>query len=65
MSVERLSQFRRVIQRTRTCEVIDAILDSTCHVENGFHAVPKFTPVQYFGSHGSHDLVVMLKQQVK
>ena len=65
MSVEWSSRCRQVIQRTRTCKVIDAVSDSIFHEENGFHTVPKFTRVQYFGSHGSHDLVVTLEQQVK
>ena len=48
-----------------TCKIIDAVSDSIFHVENTFNAVPKFTRVQYFSSHGSHDLVVTLQQQVK
>ena len=65
MSVERLYRYRQIIKGTRTCKVIDAVSDSICHEEDGFEAVPKFTRVEYFVSHGSHNLVVTLQQQVK
>jgi hypothetical protein len=52
-------------ENRHTDEVLDTVPDGFTNVYNSLRALQKFTHIQNFGAHDSHNLVMALHEQIQ